>query len=422
MATETQYVFFLGNHSALCASEVFHSLRALGVNPKVVGCTYRYLIVTCDSPILESFYDRLGGVDRVGVVLSKQESTPVLEDIFTALSPLPRKFRLGVSGVGWDIPSLKELISAKKLKRSEGVSLKFMTPRKGNRLNTAQVLYNGLLRAPNAEMTVLVHKEHYLIVKTVWAQDIASYEKRDTDRPSRNARSGMLPPKLAQLMLGLGASFAPEHQGKLSVYDPFCGSGTVLQEGWLDGFEMTGSDEQPASTRSSQKNLEWVAQQFSLDPETTPKVFVHDVRTPFPEHLNNAIDVIVCEPFLGKPLSAPLAENLMTERLEELGDLYLSFFRNAKSVLRPGGVIVFALPAFVSRLGTPSQGSSRKVASNFLLFPQGFIDVIGQIGYSEIHLLPEELVPYFPDSGRTHTVYARPDAFVGREITIWRKA
>lgn len=64
---------------------------------------------------------------------------------------------------------------------------------------------------------------------------------RDYGRPARDARVGMLPPKLAQIMLNL--SVKDEKSG--TVLDPFCGTGVLLQEAALAGFDFIGSDIEP---------------------------------------------------------------------------------------------------------------------------------------------------------------------------------
>ena len=84
-------------------------------------------------------------------------------------------------------------------------------------------------------------------------QDIESYTKRDRERPKRDAKVGMLPPKLAQIIINLAAGQLPEEKLQnicdiplgepiprrllgQTVLDPFCGTGVILQEASADGL------------------------------------------------------------------------------------------------------------------------------------------------------------------------------------------
>jgi len=72
---------------------------------------------------------------------------------------------------------------------------------------------------------VFSDKEGFTVAQTVWIQDIESYTERDIDR-DRSMTVGMMPPKIAQIMISLGT------QGKKDtvIWDPFCGLGTTLIE------------------------------------------------------------------------------------------------------------------------------------------------------------------------------------------------
>jgi tRNA G10 N-methylase Trm11 len=59
---------------------------------------------------------------------------------------------------------------------------------------------------------------------TIACQDIDAYTKRDTSK-SRDMVVGMMPPKLAQIMINLATEGRKE-----IIYDPFCGLGTILIE------------------------------------------------------------------------------------------------------------------------------------------------------------------------------------------------
>ena len=73
---------------------------------------------------------------------------------------------------------------------------------------------------------------------TLFCQDIDAYTRRDTEK-IRDMDVGMLPPKLAQIMIHL----ACEGESISSLYDPFVGLGTIPIEALNMGMlRVMGSD------------------------------------------------------------------------------------------------------------------------------------------------------------------------------------
>ena len=78
------------------------------------------------------------------------------------------------------------------------------------------------------EIVVIKGHDKVFIGKTVAIQDIENYTKRDYERPARDAKTGMLPPKLAQIMINLGGLTKIDHDQEEThavqhtLYDPFC--------------------------------------------------------------------------------------------------------------------------------------------------------------------------------------------------------
>src|SRR6185503_11866116 len=108
-----------------------------------------------------------------------------------------------------------------------------------------------------------------LLAQTLFVQDIEAYGARDQARPARDARVGMLPPKLAQIMLNLSAGplrASTDDLTRLRVLDPCCGTGVILQEALLMGYSVMGTDIEPRMTEYSKRNLKWLFEKYpSLD-------------------------------------------------------------------------------------------------------------------------------------------------------------
>ena len=441
------YVFFLGSHSTLSAAECFTVLTREGFLPRVKAAHPRFLILSLDKPLPENFINRLGGVSRIGELRAEQDHMWSAAELVALLSPAPQgearptgrpapaqqspasrrgdvgppKFQFGLSTIGANEVPLKKLgLDIKKLLKEQNVKASFVTPAKGQQLNSAQVLFNRLQEAPNAELTFLRSGTTYYLTQTRQVQDIQAYERRDTGRPARDAYVGMLPPKVAQMMLNLLPSFPANPP---VILDPFCGTGVVLQEGWLFGYAMLGSDAKAIMVNATEQNVRWL-QQLAADKKMSlstspPVVFQHDIRLPYKRIAPASVDAIVTEPYLGEPLSAPLPADKAVKREHDLADLYLAFFRNAQTVLKNGAFVTFILPAF-AKASFSAKATADKPASRFRLFPASFLDAVTKLGYDLSHVVPNELQQAYEASERGTLVYARPEALVGRELTLWR--
>src|SRR5262249_45616228 len=97
------------------------------------------------------------------------------------------------------------------------------------------------------------------VAKTLVVQDFEDYGRRDYQRPVRDEKQGMIPPKVAQIMLNLSGAQAGD-----TILDPFCGIGTIIQEGLLLSYRMIGSDINKAAIRGSEQNLEWFRNRYHV--------------------------------------------------------------------------------------------------------------------------------------------------------------
>ena len=91
-----------------------------------------------------------------------------------------------------------------------------------------------------------------LVAKVVHVQDVNWWSKKDYGRKKVDRKSGMLPPKVARIMVNL--SQTPKDG---VIYDPFCGSGTILVEALDSGFAAIGSDISEKAVNDSVTNTNW---------------------------------------------------------------------------------------------------------------------------------------------------------------------
>ncbi len=334
----------------------------------------------------------LGSVIKIGLVLTAAEEQNALINSITDQivkhyhQTSVNSIDFGVSFYGDDINEKNYkhiLISIKKNLKKINVKCRFISPKRVQ-LNTAQVKHNNLLKN-GIEILVVQDNSKFVIAKTTQLQDIDSYSLRDYGRPKRDMQVGMFPPKLAQIMLNLAGVTV-----NTVVYDPFCGSGVVLQEALLRGNSAWGSDLSTSMIQASSDNLLWLSQKYHIS--SSYKVF-----------LGNAIEIkdlpkerfsIVTEGYLGKMLSQPPSNDILNTLQSELADLYLNFFKNLQSLTQKPASIVITLPCWQTKDG---------------LKKLSIVDQIVNLGYT---------IKQFESVDSRDLIYKRPNQIVGRQILV----
>lgn len=393
-----EYIFFLGTHPELSWAELTRVLARSGLHFEVIARGSRLAVLKVTRELPAHFIDQLGGTLRIGRVLARQLQPWSAGAILAVFSPNARKFSLGLSILARGVLDAADIgREIKRRLKQYGYTMKFILPRTaGHLLNAAQVLFNRLTELPNAELVLFRLQGEYWLAKTIQIQDIRAYTRRDRERPHRDAATGMLPPKVAQMMLNLipwrGSSPA-------LVYDPFCGTGTVVLEGMLLGWQMYGSDKQEDKVRATRANAHWLQHMFPRQAQRQPECFVHDASEPPPRFMRGQCTAVVTEPYLGRPLKRPLPRRVLLKQQDQLADLYRSFFGQARALFADEGWIVFALPVV-----------RQQETSGWQPLPQSFLDDVARLSYRLERLA---------STARGTLVYSRPRALVGREVTLW---
>ncbi|HEV2352761.1 MAG TPA: hypothetical protein VGR89_00825, partial [Puia sp.] len=107
-------------------------------------------------------------------------------------------------------------------------SVRLVLPKAGTAVSAAELKFNKVIEH-GFELAVVTDGRDLVIGRTVSVQDVDWYSKRDYGRPVRDAKVGMMPPKLAQMLVNTTHSNL--------VWDPFCGTGQTIQEALLIGRE-----------------------------------------------------------------------------------------------------------------------------------------------------------------------------------------
>lgn len=319
---------------------------------------------------------RLGSTIKLGRIIN-QQPFKTLDDIEINLDSLPAatgKLNFGVSYYGGKLSEARlqsfGLTLKKRLQSRGSVRL---VPTSGLELNAAQLKYNQI-PSKGFELLIIINGGQAVVALTEQFQDIDWYSLRDYGRPARSAVVGMLPPKLAQVMVN--------SVGFKSIFDPFCGTGVVLQEALLMGRGAAGSDLSPEMIQATQTNLEWLKQKVPSIPDwSTNLADARKVQIP-------SGSAVVSEGYLGPNLNP--GQTIAQSEVIKLSELYLDILKNFASQQQTGDEITICAPTW----------GNQKLP---------VIDQLPDLGYT---------LKVFKHADSRRLIYLRPGQSVGRQLLI----
>lgn len=340
------YIAILGRQPAIGMAELEHLYGAESTR----WFSEQSATVKTDSLPIE----RLGSTQKVGRVVFElphgdwqRASMKIVQAYREKWSNVEGKITLGISAYGFsttphDVQRTGILLK-QKLKK-DGVSLRAIP-----NLNTATAHHNKLgLSSTRVEIIAVRAKNGRIIIaESEGSQNITSLARRDQGRPKRDAFVGMLPPKLAMTIINLAAKSTDPTDHTKRLLDPFCGTGVVLQEASLMGYQVYGTDLAEKMIDFSKINLEWL--NTSLHTPVKSTLTVGDAMT---TTWSQPIDAVACESYLGQPFSAPPSPAKLAEVRKNCNYIISSFLKNIGSQLRPGTPLCVAIPAWKDTNGT----------------------------------------------------------------------
>ncbi len=324
---------------------------------------------------------KLGGAIKAGVVIAELErvdwarlSRDIVQRYLKTLKG-DGKLTLGISVYGQNVQPRdvqRTGLALKQALKKQGRSVRLI-PNDTSALSTATAHHNKLGLSPNKiELLVVYGPKSVIIAESIGTQNITALAARDQGRPKRDAFVGMLPPKLALMMINLsgalrditvessqssGAQQSVDPQGKLllkaddkttntpTLLDPFCGTGVVLQEAALLGFHVYGPDLAEKMVDYSTANMEWLAAKHRINSVRIEPgdAIEHQWQLP--------IDAVVAETYLGQPFSAPPAPDKLEKVRRIVDEITEKFLSNLASQTKPGTPLCLAVPAWRDTTG-----------------------------------------------------------------------
>ena len=343
--------------------------------------------------------NRLGGSLKLGRFFDTDFSKLAK---FLATAHPEGKITLGISDFSKQKKSGLAKQKSMELKRNlakMGRSVRVITSNEPE-ISSATAHHNQLGEKAGCFEIFLIDREIYLSLGT---QNITAYTERDQARPARDAKVGMLPPKLAQILINLCGKL-PEGA---RVLDPFCGTGVVLQEAAIMGYVPYGTDLNERMVEYSKKNLSWLfnernQKRFKILPDLIQKkdqilnaISVGDATSFTWE---GEIDAVAFEGYLGAPMSKPPVDIKFKTEKAKCREIAMGFLKNITPQIKSGTPVVMALPAWLRENG--------KYAGLNIL------DEIQEMGYN---------FEKFQDLSQSDLLYYREGQIVAREIIVIRK-
>lgn len=442
------YAFVLGRVYTLSLAELLKVLGSLDNPIKIVDSSLEVVVIEAEKPLdTEKLQRELGGIIKIVKIIDvvkKREQDSInfaLQNYFKPskikndfLKNAKGKIQFGVSVYLLDMTLAKPPMRPgpgtgerstpsafgepkrlgmfiKRAMQDSGSSIRLVLP-EFNSLALASVsVTKNLLLEKGAEICILANKNVVYVGKTLRVQDFEDYGRRDYQRPIRDEQQGMIPPKVAQSMLNLVQAKPGD-----TLLDPFCGIGTILQEGMLLGFRMLGTDINKAAIAGSEKNLEWFRNRYKI-PKGKYHLETADVTkvAAIIENLKKinafkSINGIVTEGTLGPNYSKYPKPEEIKANFKNLAELYTHAFAEFSKFLENKGKIVICLPAY------------KKGLTSYEMMPN--LDFAGVSGYTTEDLFPENLVTKFSFlklTPRRTVIYDRKDQIVAREIVVFKK-
>jgi len=408
------YFFILGNNPTLSIAEIINVLSEQIVEVEEFSSDVLVLKLSEKVNVLE-LQNQLGGTIKIGQRVDQVNLNSFSDLVDKIWQNLPKDltslsfgfsvYYLGgqkIDGININRNLKKAALEVKTRLKKQGITCRWVESRE--KVLSSVVLQKNKLLSHGIEIVFLIDNNKCYIGKTLSCQSFENYILRDFGRPDRIIKKGMIPPKLAQIMLNLSKCSGISVE-KTLILDPFCGSGTILQEAILMGFKsITGTDKNKRIIVSAQKNLEWLSQKTKQSLKDV-RIFYSDVRKLSKKIRAMSVGAIVTEPYLG-PLKFSSSECSFIIR--ELGQLYLSAFEQFSIILKTNRKVVIIFPIF-------------RIRNKQYFLP--ILDKLKNQGWQiqppiEQILLKNSVIRI---TERESIIYSRTDQRVLREILIFKK-
>jgi tRNA G10 N-methylase Trm11 len=323
-----KYIFLLGREPLLSIAELqslFSSVERRG----------DFAFVKAENTDIRAHQDGLGWTIKIGLVVAewikKTELATCIVHEIEKKTQQGKKLRVGIDMFVSSMSSF--VFKVKDILKDRGHSIR-VVQHDAWRVKTATTIHEKLIEQW-FECMVIPDINGFTVAETIWIQDIESYTERDIDR-DRSMTVGMMPPKLAQIMINL----ATKWDKNTTIWDPFCGLWTTLIESLHAWYtQLLGTDIENKMVQMTKNNLEKQPLYMSAQVRVLP-LDARKINT----HILSSSTTIVTEGMLGTNFtSTSITHSWILQERAKLTGLYENFLLSAcdnKDIKR----IAFCLP------------------------------------------------------------------------------
>jgi tRNA G10 N-methylase Trm11 len=401
LSTINTYAFVLGRERELCLAELKAVLLRFGFCFGDFSVAENVVFINIEKTTVDmpSLLATLGGTIKIFKIIGPMNDKikPVLEEYIKANPKKEGKFNFALSSYSpkFDQRRLNSLGLEIKKDFKGKFSSRFIELREGKEVSTILSLKSKLVEE-GFEFGLFNESLGILVATT----NPVEWSVRDYEKPAGDKYSGMLPPKLARIMINLALG----EVGQLASYDncivvdPFCGSGNVAMESLMLKIPFFASDKSFKAVNDTSTNILWLQSKNEDSPkipyliaeaDATTRNFLPTIDGQVIKNVEEAI--IVTEPYLGEPKKFMPTLKSAKGEYAKVKELYLSFFANMANLKHYNPVFCVVFPLVETTEGR-----------RFSLY-RDCVDEIKKIGYTEL---------------QSPLVYGRDYQVVKREILL----
>lgn len=302
------YLFVLGRDKELSLLELICYFKKKNIIYNIKDKWNNFMLVSLNDNIN---IEELGGTIKIAKVVLKSKDKKEIISFFKKFE-LPNQDKVYYS-VNNDL--IKQILS----ERFKNESIK--------------AYYKGEVNDPSVSIKLdleLINFKDY-IAKVIQVSNPKLYKKRDETRPVFDEKK-VISIRLAKILINLS-------QAKREIFDPFCGTGTILQEALLMNLDVHGLD---INIKEARDNLVWLNKHFNI--KNKYKLYEGDAIS-----LNKfvkTIEAVVTEPYLGPYLRSFPNFKESKEIITKLEKLYQNVFFALNKITNR---VVIVFPVFITK-------------------------------------------------------------------------
>lgn len=386
-----------GSHPRISLAEI-RALKPYLAPPLLSGSG---AVFTDDAWDGDALMSRLGGTTKLGTIIA----TMRIDEISgTAIvQALPQKPLAAIDfgftcygGTSAQKYRFKKLpLETKKAFKASGIPSRWVTGKEGEDIAPAAIAKLHLT-TDGFDLCLFFDGTTVHVGRTTHVQNADAWSLRDYGRPARSETKGMLPPKLARILVNLAVMPSAG-----TLLDPFCGSGTILMETALatQAAHIIGSDLDPKQISDTKKNISWLTEKhiFSRDDQRRVETIVADARKLMHIAKPGTVNAVVSEGYLGPLLKGNESLAVLKKNAAEISNLWRDTLLELKPLLTKKARLVCVWPAFKTTGGVARVDLEQDLPS---------------LGYTLVDPFEDWNVPAGP------LLYHRPGQHVMRRIVL----